>query len=606
MSKAVTPKTAVRLRLGRDVVWIVPLIAVFVMTVVLWLTALLSGVLTRGRPSAVGWDATGKAVVAVFQHPGDPAAAWPSGTVVAGPAVFWPTFLVLSAIAVWTAWTSYRWWKGRGAADGTDGMATAAQLEKAMGESQALSRAGSLRPTLTEQGHTTVTIRDVAVHIGNADPAGIPLWITIEESVTLVAPPREGKTSQIILPEILEFRGTILATSSKTDVLYNTALLRKEHGEVLVSDPTGLSGWPNRMHWPLTAGCEEYQVARKRAETLTATTKTEEGTRNGGYFALNAKTLITCWLHAAALHRRPVLDVLAWATDPDNREAVDLLAAKGRHLLAAALAAQHTAAEEERSATWRTAEQSFVALYDEKAADIFAPPADAEIFDIEAFLRTSGTLFLVGEDEEGSALAPLNAAFAKAMFDTAKRIAARSPNGRLPIPLGCFLDEVANVAPLPEIPNLMSVSGSQNIFIMAVLQGYAQAEERWGALGVRKMMASSTVKIFLGGISDPEELKSYSALAGEFDEDVVTVSDDGDRISVSTSVRRRAVVEPADIRMIPERGGMVFHRRTPATLVTFVRAHEGPRAAEIKEASRGAHELVDEHVRLEKSGDGHA
>ncbi|CAM5364667.1 type IV secretory system conjugative DNA transfer family protein [Streptomyces viridochromogenes] len=604
MPKAATPKTAARLRLGRDAVWILPLVAAFVLTALLWSTALVSGVLAHGRPAAISWDSAGHAVVAVFRHPGDPAAAWPPSAGVAGPFLFWPTFFLLLAAATWGMWKTYWWWKHRGS-DGADGMATRAQLEKAMGEQQALSRAGSLRPTLAEQNPKAITIRDVAVYIGSADPSEIHLWITIEESMILVAPPREGKTSQIILPEILEFRGTVLATSSKTDVLYNTALLRQEHGPVWVLDPTGLSGWPNQLRWPLTAGCEEYQVARKRAETLAATTKSEEGTKNGGYFALNAKTLITCWLHAAALHNRPVLDVLAWATDPDNREAVDLLAAKGKHLLAAALAGQHAAAEEERSATWRTAEQSFIALYDEKVAEIFAPQGDVEVFDIETYLRQSGTLFLIGEDEEGSALAPLNAAFAKAMFDTAKRVAARSPNGRLPIPLGCFMDELANVAPLPEIPNLMSVSGSQNIFIMAVLQGYAQAEERWGALGVRKMFASGTVKVFLGGISDPEELKSYSSLAGEFDEDVETVSDDGDRVSVSTSVRRRAVVEPAAIRMIPERGGMVFHRRTPATLVTFVRAHEGPRSAEIKEATRRAHELVDDRVGLEKAGGGH-
>ncbi|MGW6454746.1 type IV secretory system conjugative DNA transfer family protein [Streptomyces sp. NPDC055078] len=480
-------------------------------------------------------------------------------------------------------------------------MATRAELEKAMGEKQALARAASLRPRMTEW-NPRVSIRDVAVYAGCATPSDVHLWITIEESAILVAPPREGKTSQIILPEILEFRGTVLATSSKAEIVYSTALLREEHGPVWVLDPTGLSGWPHQLRWPISAGCEEYQVARKRAETLAATTKTEEGTRNGGYFALNAKTLITCWLHAAALHKRPAIDVLLWATDPDNREAVDLLAAKGKHLLAAALAGQHAAADEERSATWRTAEQSFIALYDEKVAAIFAPEADAEVFDIEKYLTESGTLFLIGEDEEGSALAPLNAAFAKAMFDTAKRIAARSPNGRLETPLGCFLDELANVAPLPEIPNLMSVSGSQNIFVMAVLQGYAQAEDRWGPLGVRKMFASGTLKIFLGGISDPEELKSYSSLAGEFDEDVESVSDDGGRISVSTSVRRRAVIEPADIRKVPERHGLLIHRRTSAVLTKFVRTHEGPRADEIKEADRRARTMVASRTRLSKGG----
>ncbi|BDH10473.1 type IV secretory system conjugative DNA transfer family protein [Streptomyces hygroscopicus] len=601
MPKPASPKSAGHLRFGRDAIWVIPLVAAFVLTGLLWLSAVLSGVLAHGHPAAIGWDAAGGAVLTVFQHADDPSEAWPRISGVGGPIAFWTCFVLLLASSTLGSWKAYWWWRNRGA-DGADGKATVAQLEEAMGEEQALAGADSLRPKLVERQKEPVKVRDVAVYVGCADPSQVHLWITIEESMILVAPPREGKTSQIILPEILEFPGTVLATSSKTDVLYNSAIIREKHGPVWVIDPTGLSGWPNQLRWPLTAGCEDYQVARKRAETLAATTKSEEGTKNGGYFALNAKTLITCWLHAAALHNRPVLDVLGWATDPDNREAVDLLAVKGKHLLAAALAGQHAAAEEERSATWRTAEQSFIALYDEKVSDIFAPPVGEEVFDIERYLTESGTLFLIGEDEEGSALAPLNAAFAKAIFDTAKRIAARGPNGRLETPFGCFLDELANVAPLPEIPSLMSVSGSQNIFILAVLQSYAQAEERWGQLGVRKMFASGTVKVFLGGISDPEELKAYSSLAGEYDEDVETISEDAaGNVSVSTAVRRRAVIEPADIRMIPKRGGLVFHRRSPATHVKFVRAHESPRAAEIKAATRLAHERVNNHVCLEKA-----
>jgi type IV secretion system protein VirD4 len=599
--QAASPKTAARLRLGRDALWIVPLTLLFLLTVLLWLSAVVSGIPAHGRPAAVGWDITGTALRGVFAHPGDPASAWPADDAVGGPVAYWASFLLLLSGSVTGAWKAGRWWRRRGA-DGADGMATTAQLERAMGERQALARAASLRPIMFAKDPASIEIRHVAVYVGCSEPAQVHLWITIEESMVLVAPPREGKTSQIILPEILAFKGTVLATSSKTDVLYNTAELRKEYGPVLALDATGLSGWPNQLHWPLTAGCEKFQVARKRSETLVATTKSDEGVSGGGYFALNAKILITCWLHAAALHKLPVSYVLGWAAEPDNREAVDLLAEAGKHSLAQALAGQHNADGEERSATWRTAQQSFVALYDEQVAAIFAPEGDVEIFDIRRFLTEGGTLFIVGEEDEGSALAPLNACFAKALFDEAKVIAARSPNGRLPIPFGAFLDELANVCPLPEIPSLMSVSGSLNIFMLAVLQNYAQAEERWGQLGVRKLFAAATVKVFLGGISDPDELKAYSLLAGEFDEDVVSVSDDGDRISVSTSVRRRAVREPADIRMVPERSGLVIHRRTPAVQVSFVRIHEGPRAQEIKDATEVARQMVAKHaVELEKA-----
>jgi hypothetical protein len=53
--------------------------------------------------------------------------------------------------------------------------------------------------------------------------------------------------------------------------------------------------------------------------------------------------------------------------------------------------------------------------------------------------------------------------------------------------------------------------------------------------------------------------------------------------------------------MIPERGGLVLHRRTPAALVRFTRAHEGPQAAEIKAAEREARAIVaDRRVVLRK------
>jgi type IV secretory pathway TraG/TraD family ATPase VirD4 len=276
---------------------------------------------------------------------------------------------------------------------------------------------------------------------------------------------------------------------------------------------------------------------------------------------------------------------------------VDILAAHGQENLARALAAQHAAAPEERSASWRTAEQSILALYDHKVAAIFGKSArDKENFSITKWLTEGGTVFLIGEEDEGSSLAPILAAFSRAILDTAKVIAARMPNGRLDPPFALLGDELANVAPLPQIPSLMSVSGSQNIFLVAVLQNLAQAHERWGELGVRKMFAAATIKVILGGVSDEQELKTYSQLAGEFEEDTESISDDGDRASISISTRRRAVLEPGDIRQIKEREGLVVHRRTPVTRVKFERIHEGPRAMEISEATKEALQKVNSHA----------
>ncbi|WP_331752212.1 TraM recognition domain-containing protein [Streptomyces chartreusis] len=605
MAKVVSPHSAKGLHLYRDAWWIALLAAFMAFTLWAWLAAIVSGLISHGAPASVSWSQTAAALTGLLSQPGHPAGAFGRGSGVGDPFPFYSLLLLQAGASLWATkmvWARWTRWRD----EGTDGLATKRQLEEAMGEAKALSRLPALRPSLakptttpvqarpvwldkrkTPPTVTDVKVKEVAVFAGTAIPTGVDLYIPFEETVILIAPPREGKTSQLIMPWILDFPGPVLATSSKVDILYATAKAREELGPVMVLDPTGLSGWPVQLQWSLCDGCEDFTVARKRAETLASTTKSDEGTKNGGYFVMNAQMLITCWLHAAALDKRPALDIMRWATSPNERDAVTILAKYGRHELSRALAAQHSAAPEERSASWRTAEQSFLALYDANVAKIFGGSAkDENNFSIEAWLTKGGTVFLIGEEEEGSSLAPIMAAFSRAILDTGKRLAARMPNGRLDPPLGILGDELANVAPLPQIPTLMSVSGSQNIFMVAVFQNLAQAQERWGEIGVRKMFAAATVKIMLGGISDEQELKTYSALAGEFEEDTESVSDDGERSSVSVSTRRRAVLEPGDIRMIKEREGLVIHRRTPVTRVRFERIHEGARAKDIAAATQ--------------------
>ncbi|MER5890450.1 TraM recognition domain-containing protein [Streptomyces sp. NPDC001941] len=617
MAKVVTPHSGNRLHVYKDAWWIALCVGAVACTLWAWIAAVLSGLLAHASPALVSWGETASAVPALVEHPLHPQDAFPAGTGVGGPFAFYPPFLAAAAATSWGARAGWRRWR-MSREEGTDGLATSAQLQEAMGEAKALSRLGALRPSLAHSSTASETaapskllprrtrvprlvsdvpVSEVAVFCGTAVPSGVRLYIPYEETVLIVAPPREGKTSQLIMPWILDFPGSVLATSSKTDVLYATAKSRERYGPVMVLDPTGLSNWPLQLQWAITDGCEDFTVARKRAETLTGTAKSDEGTKNGGYFVMNAQMLMTCWLHAAALDGLSGMDILRWATSPTERQPVDILASHGQENLARALAAQHAAAPEERSASWRTAEQSILALYDHKVAAIFGKSArDEKNFSITKWLTEGGTVFLIGEEDEGSSLAPALAAFSRAILDTAKVIAARMPNGRLDPPFGLLGDELANVAPLPQIPSLMSVSGSQNIFMVAVLQNLAQAHERWGEQGVRKMAAAATIKIILGGVSDEQELKTYSQLAGEFEEDTESINDDGDRASVSISTRRRAVLEPGDIRQIKEREGLVVHRRTPVTRVKFERIHEGPRAKEISEATKEALMKVNAHA----------
>jgi type IV secretory pathway TraG/TraD family ATPase VirD4 len=76
------------------------------------------------------------------------------------------------------------------------------------------------------------------------------------------------------------------------------------------------------------------------------------------------------------------------------------------------------------------------------------------------------------------------------------------------------LDEVANIAPLPGLPALVSEGGGQGLVTLACLQDLSQARARWGAAADGFLTLFGT-KLLLPGVADLYTLQLVSALAGE-------------------------------------------------------------------------------------------
>jgi hypothetical protein len=83
------------------------------------------------------------------------------------------------------------------------------------------------------------------------------------------------------------------------------------------------------------------------------------------------------------------------------------------------------------------------------------------------------------------------------------------------------LDEVANIAPLPDLPAMVSEGGGQGVLTLACLQDLSQARTRWGASAEGFLSLFGTV-VVLPGIGDVRTLEALSVLAG--DEEVTTRS----------------------------------------------------------------------------------
>jgi type IV secretion system protein VirD4 len=64
-------------------------------------------------------------------------------------------------------------------------------------------------------------------------------FVRPEQSVMILGPPRSGKTSSLIIPNVMVSNGPVVSTSTKPDVLDATIAVRSQLGRCFLFDPTG-------------------------------------------------------------------------------------------------------------------------------------------------------------------------------------------------------------------------------------------------------------------------------------------------------------------------------------------------------------------------------
>jgi hypothetical protein len=75
------------------------------------------------------------------------------------------------------------------------------------------------------------------------------------------------------------------------------------------------------------------------------------------------------------------------------------------------------------------------------------------------------------------------------------------------------LDEVTQICPVL-LPSWLSDSGGKGIQVVAVVHGEAQLAGRWQDHGRQVVLDTSSVKVFLPGITDTTTLEPASTLCG--------------------------------------------------------------------------------------------
>ena len=397
-----------------------------------------------------------------------------------------------------------------------------------------------------------------------------------ETSVLVVGPTRSGKTTCLVVPNLLDWRGPAVVTSTKGELLALTAARRQRVGPVYVYDPTGeLGERVASVTWSPLAGCEDLDRAWLVAAWLCAGLQqgSSRGDNDWAHWAESGKLLIAPLLFAAANAGYTVVDVHTWIHGFDLATPAAMLEdlqrddsrphhADARRALSM-IASVDQRPERERGTVFSTVMRIFN-VFNERAA---AASAESSRFDPRAFLERGGTLYLCTPRLAPERIAGLFVGILMTVVTEAYAMAEESPRGRLDQALGLFLDELANVVPIEDLPGLASQGAGRGVLLLSIVQDLSQLRARYGADRAHSILNNHPAKLILPGITDPETVDLLSRLVGRHAVTDVQVSRADGRVSRAYSVRNDNIAPPDALRQLDASSAVALYRGRPPMLL---------------------------------------
>ncbi|MGO9855142.1 MAG: type IV secretory system conjugative DNA transfer family protein [Acidimicrobiales bacterium] len=347
------------------------------------------------------------------------------------------------------------------------------------------------------------------------------MWAGPQRSTLVLGPPRSGKTSSLVIPNILLSEGPVVSTSTKPDVMRATAPSRGCDGWAFLYDPSGEIECPHgveRVGWSPLTSASNWDAAIVTADAMVGASRLSGPRAGQDHWTERAGSLLSTLLHAAALEGLGMQDVLRWIDRHNGAPALEILASRaGEGATATDLLTGIVATDpREQSGIWSTASGVLAAYRTEGVLTSTRTPP----LDLDAFCSGSNTLYVCSTGRRQRQFAPLVVALVGDVRDATYE---RAREGSSAPPTLLALDEVANIAPIPDLPAMVSEGAGQGLLVLACLQDLSQARGRWGtaADGFLSLFGTTVV---LRGIGDTATLRDISALAGDREVAATTVS----------------------------------------------------------------------------------
>ncbi|MHB1973038.1 MAG: type IV secretory system conjugative DNA transfer family protein [Acidimicrobiales bacterium] len=405
---------------------------------------------------------------------------------------------------------------------------------------------------------------DHGVYLGQGSRG--PVFAPPEHCVLVLGPPRSGKTSGLVVPNVLTACGSVLSASTKPDVLLETAPARSRAGTCMLYDPSGRANAPPGVElvgWSPLVSASSWDGAVLTADAMVGAARPARVDAESSHWSERAGALLACLLHAASIDGGSLDSLVSSVNRHDADRARAVLAREDADLATDLLEGIVATDGREQSGIWSTTSGVLSGYRTTSALESARLP----VFDAARFVRDRSTLYVATGAEHQRHAAPLVAGIVRDIRSAAYDLAAvrlrdrRVRKSGAPAPpddlygstrrdsaatraTGAFdagtdapvllvLDELAGIAPLHDLANLVAEGASQGLTTLACLQDLSQARRRWGTEADGFLTLFGT-KVVLPGIGDTRTLESLSVLAGEVEVERVS------RTSSTGFLRRQA------------------------------------------------------------------
>ncbi|HUG86025.1 MAG TPA: type IV secretory system conjugative DNA transfer family protein [Euzebya sp.] len=346
--------------------------------------------------------------------------------------------------------------------------------------SRVWARHRDLKPLCAPPPHPRADEPAAAGRLRVGSHEGKDLLAPTATSVMVVAPTRTGKSTRLVVPNLLRWDGPAVVTSVKRDVYDLTVARRKHVGPVALFDPTAATGLPS-VRWSPLLSSVTFPDATKTATWLADAAAVEDRHEAAKFWETLATKLLAPLLYAAANSGRTITGVSHWVDRSAFDEVAEILAQLGDADATAAWQAITDLPHETRGSVLGTAMAIFRAFGSPRVrAATSCTPRDTgdDTLNIAKLLKGNGTLYLVSPEYEQAELRPLFVALVQAVYRAAVDVCANLLDGApLNPPLLLMLDEAGNIAPLQSLPKIAATGAGQGITLMTIWQDRAQIRE---------------------------------------------------------------------------------------------------------------------------------